>query len=55
MKNVMICFLCALYCLSPIDVLPEALLGPFGLPDDIIAIISAIHAIRDGKVQKPKA
>jgi len=32
---------CALYVLSPVDLLPEALLGPFGFPDDVIAILVA--------------
>lgn len=32
---------CALYVLSPLDLLPEALLGPLGLPDDIVAILIA--------------
>ena len=29
---------CILYIASPVDLLPEALLGPFGLSDDLIAI-----------------
>ena len=28
-----------LYALSPIDILPEALLGPIGLIDDLVVII----------------
>ena len=34
---------CILYIVSPVDVLPEAFLGPFGLADDAIA--AAILAI----------
>lgn len=45
--------LCALYCLSPVDLLPEAIFGPFGIPDDIGAAVagalSAITAWRVGK------
>lgn len=44
---------CVLYCLSPIDILPEALFGPVGLPDDLAAavagFISARAAWRAGK------
>lgn len=35
---------CAVYAISPIDILPEALFGPFGLFDDIGAILTAIAA-----------
>ena len=28
----------AIYLLSPIDVIPEALLGPLGLTDDVVAV-----------------
>jgi len=44
---------CGAYALSPIDVIPEAFLGPFGLVDDLAAvvlgIISAMGAIESGK------
>jgi len=33
--------LCAAYVISPIDVAPEALLGPLGVPDDIVALVAA--------------
>jgi uncharacterized membrane protein YkvA (DUF1232 family) len=29
---------CAFYCVSPVDVLPEAVLGPFGYIDDVGAV-----------------
>lgn len=29
--------LCVLYIVSPVDLLPEAVLGPFGLIDDFVA------------------
>jgi uncharacterized membrane protein YkvA (DUF1232 family) len=35
-----------LYTLSPIDLMPEAFLGPFGLGDDLLAIIAGVQAIR---------
>ena len=44
---------CGMYALSPVDVMPEALLGPFGLPDDVLAVVigimSAISAWKAGK------
>ncbi|MBX3412814.1 MAG: DUF1232 domain-containing protein [Pirellulales bacterium] len=33
---------CAAYVLSPVDVVPEVILGPFGLVDDLIALIVGI-------------
>jgi uncharacterized membrane protein YkvA (DUF1232 family) len=33
---------CVLYGISPIDIMPEAVLGPFGLFDDLVAIGVAI-------------
>jgi uncharacterized membrane protein YkvA (DUF1232 family) len=35
---------CVLYGISPVDILPEAFLGPFGLVDDIGAVAVAIGA-----------
>ena len=35
---------CGIYCLSPFDILPEALMGPFGLLDDGGALIGGIAA-----------
>jgi uncharacterized membrane protein YkvA (DUF1232 family) len=47
---------CALYCISPIDILPEAFLGPFGLVDDVgaavVGVMSAMAAYRAGKPSK---
>lgn len=34
--------LCAAYALSPVDVLPEILLGPFGLVDDLGAVVLGV-------------
>lgn len=37
---------CAFYAISPIDIIPEAMLGPFGLVDDIGAVVAGISAAR---------
>jgi uncharacterized membrane protein YkvA (DUF1232 family) len=34
--------LSATYCVMPIDLFPEAFLGPFGYADDLIALVVAI-------------
>lgn len=34
--------LCAAYAISPVDALPEIVLGPFGLVDDLGAIVMGI-------------
>lgn len=36
--------LAALYIISPIDVLPEAVLGPFGAIDDVLLALLALRA-----------
>ena len=48
--------LCAAYVISPVDILPEIALGPFGLVDDFGALVmgvgtaaAAIHAARKKK------
>jgi uncharacterized membrane protein YkvA (DUF1232 family) len=33
---------CGVYCISPVDIVPEALLGPFGLIDDAGALVVGI-------------
>lgn len=40
---------CALYVISPVDLVPEAILGPFGAIDDIGAIIAGIMAVMASK------
>lgn len=44
---------CGIYCISPVDVLPEIVLGPFGFFDDIAAVVAgfaaASTAIQAGK------
>ncbi len=37
---------CGIYCISPIDIVPEAVLGPFGLIDDLGALVTGIAAAR---------
>lgn len=37
--------LLAIYALSPIDILPEAILGPLGLIDDGIAVSGLIRMV----------
>src|ERR1700681_4493802 len=47
---------CALYCISPIDILPEAFLGPFGFVDDLGAVVAGIASARAAwKAGKDKA
>jgi uncharacterized membrane protein YkvA (DUF1232 family) len=36
--------LCAIYALSPVDILPEAILGPFGIFDDLAAVVIGVKA-----------
>jgi uncharacterized membrane protein YkvA (DUF1232 family) len=38
--------LCIVYIISPIDLAPEAFLGPFGLFDDCGAVFIALRAIK---------
>ena len=37
---------CGFYAISPIDIMPEAVLGPFGLIDDIGAVVVGINAAK---------
>lgn len=37
---------CGIYAISPVDIVPEAVLGPFGLVDDIGAVIAGISAAK---------
>src|SRR5688572_1518608 len=39
MGNKLKAILCLIYVLSPIDLMPEAVLGPLGLADDVVAAI----------------
>lgn len=39
--------LCGVYCLSPVDLIPEAVAGPFGLIDDAGAVFLGYHKIKD--------
>lgn len=42
-KAMMIAAGCFLYTISPVDILPEVILGPLGIPDDILAVIVGIR------------
>ena len=50
---------CGAYILSPVDILPEALMGPFGLFDDAGALVAGIYAassaIKAGKANRQQA
>ncbi len=37
---------CAFYCISPFDFLPECILGPVGLIDDLGALVTGIASVR---------
>ena len=43
---------CGIYCISPVDIIPEALLGPFGLVDDLGAVVAGISAARTAMTTK---
>jgi hypothetical protein len=43
-RHTVVVVLCLLYMFSPVDMLPELLLGPFGLVDDGFALMVAIVA-----------
>ena len=38
--------LCGVYVFSPVDFAPEAVLGPFGLIDDLGAVVMGVNAAR---------
>lgn len=40
---------CGIYALSPLDIVPEALLGPFGLVDDLGALFLGWQAFKGAK------
>ena len=48
--------LCAAYAISPVDAMPEVVLGPFGLVDDLGAVVmgvgTAVATINAGKKKK---
>lgn len=37
---------CGVYVLSPMDVLPEAIMGPFGIPDDIGEVVAGVISVK---------
>ena len=40
--NIIIALLALLYCVSPVDLLPEIFLGPIGLIDDAIVFLVGV-------------
>ena len=40
---------CVVYVLVPTDARPEAILGPFGLPDDVLAALAALGLFVRGR------
>lgn len=44
-RNLIIGFAAIMYVLSPIDIIPEIVLGPFGLLDDFAIILFAIKRL----------
>ncbi len=50
---------CGAYILSPVDVLPEAMFGPFGLIDDagvlVAGLMAASSAIKAGKANRQQS
>lgn len=45
---------CIAYILSPVDLAPEAILGPLGVPDDILAALIAGKVVLSSR-RKPRA
>jgi uncharacterized membrane protein YkvA (DUF1232 family) len=45
-RPLLVVCLCIIYVISPIDLLPEAFLGPFGLVDDLGALFLAFNAVK---------
>ena len=41
-KHLTMIAVCVVYIVSPVDLLPEGILGPFGLPDDVLALVTAV-------------
>ena len=46
--GMIIALLSILYIISPIDILPEAILGPIGLIDDLVVLLIGIGAFSRG-------
>lgn len=46
--------LCLLYTINPLDALPEGLLGPIGMIDDVAAIVIAVGAGQAALKARPK-
>ena len=47
--------LCAAYTISPVDILPEVVMGPFGLCDDLGAVVAGVAtAVKTIRASKEK-
>ena len=44
--------LCAIYCISPIDLFPEAIAGPFGYIDDLGAVYAGYCGWQSGQIPR---
>ena len=49
MKRLLVVLACIAYLVSPVDLMPEAILGPFGLGDDLVAAVVGFRAAFCGK------
>ncbi len=47
MKKALMAVGCIVYVISPVDLMPEALLGPIGLIDDLGALLVGIASARE--------
>ena len=45
---------CSVYCVSPVDLVPEMALGPFGIVDDVGAVVAGVWSCLNA-VQTRKA
>lgn len=45
--------LCGLYVLSPVDLMPEAFLGPLGLADDLVVALVGLREWYRGRGRNP--
>ncbi len=49
MSRYAIALLCFVYVISPVDLMPELLLGPFGLADDLVVGLIGVRALLRGE------
>ncbi len=46
--------LAVIYVLSPVDIIPEAIVGPLGIPDDILVVLGAVVSYIKEKREQDK-